>query len=42
MCKIDGKVIYLGTFDTEEEAGRAYNDFMISKGLQDFVNLNKF
>jgi hypothetical protein len=41
MCRIDGVKVHLGTFDTEEEAGRAYNNFVISKGLQDFVNLNK-
>jgi hypothetical protein len=41
-CKIDGKNIHLGTFDTEEEGAKAYNDFVISKGLQDFVILNKF
>jgi len=41
QCRIDGVQFYLGTFDTEEEAGRAYNNFVISKGLQDFVNLNK-
>lgn len=42
MCKINGKKIHLGTFDTEEEAGKAYNDFVISKDLQDFTILNKF
>jgi len=41
-CRIDGKLNHIGTFDTEEEAGRAYNDFVISKGLQDFTILNKF
>jgi len=40
-CNIDGKNIHLGYFDTEEEGAKAYNNFVISKGLQDFVNLNK-
>ena len=41
-CKIDGVKSHLGTFDTEEEGAKAYNDFVISKGLQHFVILNKF
>jgi hypothetical protein len=40
-CRIDGKLFNIGCFDDEQEAGKAYNDFVILKGLQDFVNLNK-
>jgi hypothetical protein len=40
-CRIDGKTIHLGYFDDEREAGLAYNNFVISKGLQDFVILNE-
>lgn len=41
-CRINNKVFRIGTFDTEEEAGKAYNDFVITKNLQDFTILNKF
>jgi hypothetical protein len=41
MCKINGKKVYIGSFDIEQEAAKAYNDFVISKGLQDFVILNE-
>lgn len=40
-CKIDGENIHLGYFDTEEEGAKAYNDFVISKDLQDFTHLNE-
>jgi hypothetical protein len=39
-CKINGKVINIGHFATEEEAGRAYNNFIIKHNLQEFVMLN--
>jgi len=42
MCRLNGKNVHLGRFDTEEEGAKAYNDFVILKGLQDFVDLNKF
>jgi hypothetical protein len=38
---IDGKNIHLGCFDDEREAGLVYNNFVISKGLQDFIILNE-
>jgi len=40
QCSFDGKAIYLGTFDTEEEGAKAYNNFVIKNGLQDFNLLN--
>ena len=41
-CSLDGEVIYLGLFDVEQEAGKAYNDFVIKHELQHFTILNKF
>jgi len=40
VCCVDGKNIHLGLFKTEEEGAKAYNDFVISKGL-DFAILNE-
>ena len=40
-CKIDKKSINLGRYDNEQEAAKSYNDFVISKGLEDFVILNE-
>ena len=40
QCSLDGKQTYLGLFDTEEEGAKAYNDFVIKHGLQDFNILN--
>jgi hypothetical protein len=39
-CKIDGKSNYLGRFDDEHDAGRAYNEFIIKHDLQHFTILN--
>jgi hypothetical protein len=39
-CKIDGKLIYIGIFDDEHDAARAYNDFIIKHDLQHFTILN--
>jgi len=41
MCQINGKKIFLGRFDDEHDAGKAYNDFVIKYNLQQFVILNK-
>ena len=40
-CRLNGKSIHIGTFDTEEEAAKAYNDFIIKHNLQDFTHLNE-
>lgn len=40
-CRFNGKKIHLGRFDIEEEAGKAYNDFVIKHNLQDFTHLNE-
>ena len=40
-CRFDGKSIHLGTFDTEEEGAKAYNDFVIKHDLQHFTKLNE-
>jgi hypothetical protein len=39
-CNLNGKKNYIGTFDTEEEGAKAYNNFVIKNGLQDFNILN--
>jgi hypothetical protein len=39
-CRLDGKKVYLGCFDDEREAAKAYNDFVIKHNLQDFAILN--
>ena len=41
QCKIDGKTIHIGCFDDEDEAGKAYNEFIIKNDLQDFTHLNE-
>ena len=40
-CRLNGKRFWIGLFDDEREAGLAYNNFVISKELQDFVILNE-
>ena len=40
--KISGKSKHIGVFNTEEEAGLAYNQFIIENNLEDFRELNKF
>ena len=39
-CHINGKSVGIGYFDNEKDAGKAYNDFVIKHGLQDFNILN--
>jgi hypothetical protein len=39
-CRLNGKIIHIGTFDDEHDAGRAYNDFIIKHNLQHFTILN--
>jgi hypothetical protein len=39
-CCIDSKVIHIGYFDDEHDAGRAYNEFIIKHNLQHFTMLN--
>jgi hypothetical protein len=41
-CSVNSKLIYIGRYNTEEEAAKAYNDFVIKNNLQDFTFLNKF
>ena len=38
--RLDGRLIQLGNYETEEEAGLAFNKFIIEKNLQDFYILN--
>jgi hypothetical protein len=40
VCNIDGKNVYIGCFKDENDAGKAYNDFVINHNLQDYVILN--
>jgi len=42
QTKINNKSIYIGIFDNEEDAGKAYNDCIIKHNLQQFAILNKF
>ena len=37
---ISGKSKHIGMFKTEEEGARAFNEFVISHNLQEFVDLN--
>jgi hypothetical protein len=39
-CNLNGKTIYIGYFDDEREAAKAYNEFIIKHNLQDFAILN--
>jgi len=39
-CNINKKQNYIGYFDDEKDAGKAYNDFVILHNLQQFVILN--
>ena len=36
LITVDKKLIHLGYFDTEEEAGMRYNDYIIEEGLSDY------
>lgn len=38
---IDGKGINLGSYKTEEEAAKAYNDYIIKNNLQEYYILNE-
>jgi hypothetical protein len=40
QTKINYKLIYIGSFKTEDEAALAYNDYIIQKNLQEFSPLN--
>ena len=40
-CRINLKSNYLGCFDDEKDAGKAYNDFVIKSNLQHFTKLNE-
>ena len=37
---INQKKTFLGYFDKEEEGAKAFNNFVISHNLQEFVDLN--
>jgi hypothetical protein len=39
-CNIDGKKIYIGLFHNEEEAAKAYDNFVIKHNLQHYTILN--
>jgi hypothetical protein len=39
-CRIDGNLFHIGCFDDEQDAGKAYNDFVIKHNLQQFTILN--
>jgi len=39
-CQINNINIWIGLFDDEKDAGKAYNDFVILHNLQQFVILN--
>jgi hypothetical protein len=39
-CRLNGKKVYIGSFDDEHDAGRAYNEFIIKHNLQHFTMLN--
>lgn len=41
-CRLNLKDKYIGLFDDEHDAGRAYNEFIIKNDLQDFTTLNDF
>lgn len=38
--KMNGKDTHIGMFETEEEGARAFNEFVISHNLEEFVDLN--
>ena len=40
MCRFEGKKVQIGMFHNEEEAGRAYDNFILEHDLQDFTFLN--
>jgi len=40
-CCINHNQFHLGTFDTEEEGAKAYNDFVVKHDLQHFTKLNE-
>jgi len=42
VCRLNGKQKYLGSFETEEGAAKAYNNFIIENNLNDFNVLNTF
>ena len=38
--ELNGKSTYIGRFEIEEEGARAFNEFVISHNLEEFVDLN--
>ncbi len=38
--KLNGKTTHIGNFDTEEEAGLAYNQYIIENNLREYRELN--
>jgi hypothetical protein len=41
-CQINNKKIYLGLFDAEVDAAKAYNAYIIANNLQEFAVLNVY
>jgi hypothetical protein len=39
-CRLNGIKKYIGSFETEEEAAKAYNRFVVENNLDDFCILN--